>query len=142
MSGIGAYRKRDDHEVVFVFARASAPGGRFSALRVGGRWKPAEFTFGDLEDDFLPIPSHGEVMALVKAARAKLIWQMPGSRLKPSIARNRQCPKTGRDQTIAACRTNTDATGDIRNSELPASRGKLSAANEIGEAMSNPSEMR
>lgn len=69
---IGAYREDDDPSIVFVFARSWAPGGGFSALRIGGVWKPASLTFGDVEDRFTRIKAPGEVAALLKAARESL----------------------------------------------------------------------
>jgi hypothetical protein len=68
----GAYVADDDPSVVYVWADLDAPGGRLSAIRVGGRWKPSVMTFGDLEDRFRIISDDAEVDALLEAARAAL----------------------------------------------------------------------
>jgi hypothetical protein len=59
----------DDPSIVFLFAQASAPGGRFAAIRVDGVWKPSELTEGDLMDRYAPIKDLAEVRALLLAAR-------------------------------------------------------------------------
>jgi hypothetical protein len=72
--GIGGYYNRNNPSVVFVYAIASAPGGKFSAFRVDGRWKrpSGDVTCGDLEEDFLPILNVRNVEALLAAARRSL----------------------------------------------------------------------
>jgi hypothetical protein len=72
--GVGAYRDRDDPEVVYVYACAHSAGGKFSAFRVKGRWKrpSGPVTFGDLADDYLPITDVREVEALLAEARTAL----------------------------------------------------------------------
>jgi hypothetical protein len=67
---VGAYVVRDDPSVAYVFATPDAPGGRFSAIRVGGAWRPASLTEGALADDFLPINDRSSVEALLREARA------------------------------------------------------------------------
>ena len=52
MKSFGAYRGSFDPSVVFVYAMAHAPGGRFAAIRVGER---AELTVGELVEDFEPV---------------------------------------------------------------------------------------
>jgi hypothetical protein len=88
----GAYRHDDDPSIVFVRACASAPGGMFSAIRVGGRWKPARLTDGDLEDRYRGISDEGEVAALVKAARISLSDKpvMPSADPSETFAKVRQ----------------------------------------------------
>jgi hypothetical protein len=68
----GAYRADGDPSVVYCWAGADAPGGRLSAIRVGGRWKPSVQTIGDLHDRFDVISDDAEVDALVEAARTAL----------------------------------------------------------------------
>lgn len=72
--GIGGYYNRDNPSFVFVYAIASALGGKFSAFRIDGRWKlpSGDVTFGDLEEDFLPILNVRDVEALLAAARRSL----------------------------------------------------------------------
>jgi hypothetical protein len=72
--GIGGYYNRDNPSFVFVYAIASAPGGKFSAFRVDGRWKrpSGDVTCGDLADDYLSITDVREVEALLVAARRSL----------------------------------------------------------------------
>jgi hypothetical protein len=72
--GIGGYYDRHNPSVVFVYAIASATGGKFSAFRVDGRWKrpSGPVTFGDLEEDFLPILEVRKVEVLLAAARRSL----------------------------------------------------------------------
>jgi hypothetical protein len=65
----GAYRNDDEPTTVYVWAAADAPGGKFSALRLGGTWKPVSFTMGHLEDNYRKIKDHREVVGLLKAAR-------------------------------------------------------------------------
>jgi hypothetical protein len=72
MSSIGAYRRDGDPSAVFVFARPSAPGGRFAATRIGGIWRAHEPTIGELEDGFTRITDGGEVASLLAMARATL----------------------------------------------------------------------
>jgi hypothetical protein len=72
MSTIGAYRGDDNPGTVFVFARPSAPGGHFAALRVGGVWKPAVRTVGELEEGYTRITDASEVASLLSMARAVL----------------------------------------------------------------------
>jgi hypothetical protein len=72
--GIGGYYNRDNPSFVFVYAIACAPGGKFSAFRVDGRWKrpSGDVTCGDLEEDFLPILNVRDVEALLAAAKLAL----------------------------------------------------------------------
>jgi hypothetical protein len=66
----GAYRHDDNPEVVFVFARPSAPGAHLSAIRRHGSWKHGiVMTHGELEDNFRAIEDRRMAAALVNAAR-------------------------------------------------------------------------
>jgi hypothetical protein len=58
LSEIGAYVRDDDPSVVFVWATAWAPGGKLSALRRDGVWRPSSLTIGDLEVHVPPF-DHG-----------------------------------------------------------------------------------
>jgi hypothetical protein len=71
----GAYRNDENPATVFVWATADAPGGRFGALRLDGKWKHASLTIGYLEENYREIKDPGEVEALLRAARtASLSW--------------------------------------------------------------------
>jgi hypothetical protein len=68
----GAYRSDYDADIVYVWAISAAPGGRLSAIRVGGVWKRSRLTIGDLADGFDVISDDAEVDALIADARAAL----------------------------------------------------------------------
>ena len=62
----GAYVDRADPSVVFVWSKG------FSAIRVGGVWKPSELTIGDLDADFKPIDDKATASDLLITARTSL----------------------------------------------------------------------
>jgi hypothetical protein len=66
---VGAYVDREDPSVLYVFDRRD----KFSAIRVGGSWKPSPgLTIGELAEDFKPVKSREGVETALSEARRSL----------------------------------------------------------------------